>query len=256
MKKVLVLSLFVVFSFAFLNKNVFAGGSICYNGVPTSATCPLGDSYCYLFPNNDKISRDDIDFTWDSCSNNNPVCGNGIEEGEEQCDDGNDNDMDGCTSECTQCSVDFEGIGGGPAPCVQTDDNDDSTSEEKQGDFRVYLKTYDCNGNELSKVKDSKVKLYNKKGKKVDSDKTNSKGIANFYDVEEGSYKVKCEVDGFISMKDKSKTSYESGYEKVKDGKRATETCHLVQAGCKTNSNSKLAVTGGSFWSYLWELVF
>lgn len=187
------------------------------------------------------------------------VCGNGIEEDGEQCDDANDDDMDGCTSECVQCSIDFDGIGGGPLPCDQTAD-DDSSNDEK-GDFRVKIKTYDCNGNEESKkIEGSKVKLYQKDGDKEDEDKTNSKGEANFHDVEEGNYYVKCEVPGYVNLKDRSKTYYKSGTEKVKDGERAHETCHLIKESCDANVKvENLSQTGGSLKSlieYVFSLVF
>ena len=42
-----------------------------------------------------------IEITGISLTNGGPVCGNGIKEGTEECDDGNNDDGDGCSANCT-----------------------------------------------------------------------------------------------------------------------------------------------------------
>lgn len=139
--------------------------------------------------------------------------------------------------------------------------------KEGEGDLRVKIRVYDCNGNETGEIiEKSKVKLYNKKGKKVDEDKTNFKGEANFYDIEEGKYRVKCEVPGYVNSKEPHKDYYRTNLVKIKDDERAGKTCHIRKASCNASSNvastqnvtsdpaaneEKLAQTGGSIFDLI-----
>jgi len=72
------------------------------------------------------------DATEDVVEDTGPVCGNGVVEGDEACDDGNDIDTDGCTTDCV--------VAGGPicATCT-TDDEcggpDDRCLELEEGLF-------------------------------------------------------------------------------------------------------------------------
>lgn len=123
---------------------------------------------------------------------------------------------------------------------------DDKKEKKGEGDLRVAIKVYDCNGNETGEViEKSKVKLYDKKGKRVDEDKTNFKGEANFYDIEEGKYRVKCEVPGYVNSKEPHKDYYRTNLVKVKDDDRAEKTCHIRKAGACTATNTVKNTTTG-----------
>ncbi|MCK4636156.1 MAG: hypothetical protein KAT32_04825 [Candidatus Moranbacteria bacterium] len=111
--------------------------------------------------------------------------------------------------------VDHDGDGYADEICGDDD-------EKGEGNLRVDIKVYDCNGNKTGEIiEKSKIKLYDKKGKRVDEDKTNFKGEANFYDVEEGKYRVKCEVDGYVNSKEPHKDYYRTSLVKIKDDERA-----------------------------------
>ena len=69
------------------------------------------------------------------------VCGNGVLEGTEECDDGNNLEMDGCTSDCLlvggyDCPVPGE-------PCVETDIPEDCGDEDRCDFLRQMGDEYD-----------------------------------------------------------------------------------------------------------------
>src|SRR5690554_6209362 len=56
-----------------------------------------------------------------------PVCGDGMVEGDEECDDGNTDDSDACTNECLAATC-GDGIIQGGEECDAGADNDDNAS--------------------------------------------------------------------------------------------------------------------------------
>ncbi|MEK7606706.1 MAG: Ig-like domain-containing protein [Patescibacteria group bacterium] len=71
------------------------------NGVITSAACPIFDGYQLVKTRTCKRRNGKCTWNnWLACSASG-ACGNGVKEGAEQCDDGNQDDTDGCTNGCT-----------------------------------------------------------------------------------------------------------------------------------------------------------
>jgi len=61
-------------------------------------------------------------------------CGNGVKQAEEECDDGNQDDEDGCTSECTYTCVDGTQKTDPASPCDPPSICDGATHTWKRGD--------------------------------------------------------------------------------------------------------------------------
>ncbi len=150
------------------------------------------------------------------------------------------------TNASDSCGDSGKGGGGTVKGKGSIEECEEKEDKKGEGDLRVAIKVYDCNGNKTGEViEKSKVKLYDKKGKRVDEDKTNFKGEANFYDIEEGKYRVKCEVPGYVNSKEPHKDYYRTNLVKVKDDDRAEKTCHIRKAGACTAANTVKNTTIG-----------
>ncbi|MFH1089598.1 MAG: IPT/TIG domain-containing protein [Candidatus Uhrbacteria bacterium] len=68
--------------------------------------------------------------TWTACLGGDQVCGNGILEGDEECDDGNDDSTDDCTSECTVSVCGDDYVYAGHETCDNGNENGDVCSPE------------------------------------------------------------------------------------------------------------------------------
>ena len=64
------------------------------------------------------------------------------------------------------------------------------------------------------------------RGRRVAEDKTNFKGEANFYDLDEDEYEFKCEVPGTVNLK-KPHKDYYKGSEEVEEDERSKDICYL-----------------------------
>ncbi len=67
---------------------------------------------------------------WTACLGGDQVCGNGILEGDEECDDGNDDSADDCTSECTVSVCGDDYVYAGHETCDNGNENGDACSPE------------------------------------------------------------------------------------------------------------------------------
>ena len=69
-----------------------------------------------------------------------PVCGNGIVEAGEQCDDGNTNDHDACGNDCTLCPSTPPGCGNGVVePGEECDDGNTNDSDGCSNTCHIYI---------------------------------------------------------------------------------------------------------------------
>lgn len=98
---------------------------------------------------------------------------------------------------------------------------------EPTGDVKGRAKVYGVNGYLKAQVNDAKARLYKESGKRVDSDKTRTKGRFNFDDVKVGKYYIKCSADGFVNAKKPEKEKYTTSTFKVKEGKTVTKNCRM-----------------------------
>jgi len=69
-----------------------------------------------------------------------PVCGNGIVEEGEQCDDGDDDDHDACGNDCTLCPATEPGCGNGVVePGEECDDGNTNDSDGCSNTCHIYI---------------------------------------------------------------------------------------------------------------------
>ena len=100
----------------------------------------------------------------DECPNNckNPVCGNKVREGKEECDDGNNSNMDACTNECTNAAC-----GDGIIQTGEECDNGRKNSDKKANACRMDCTKAICGDGVIDK------------GEQCDAGKKNSDKKAN-----------------------------------------------------------------------------